>query len=192
VTTTFDGFAALLDYPTTPPAGLCAAVLHGLTGDGHDAAGRIAAFRDETASMTLASLQELYARTFDFDANTALYVGHQLFGEEGRRGMLIAGLIDRYQRLGLSIGVELADHFSPVLRSLTLDGDSEEAADLIRMALRPALAKVLTCVERRGSPYAAVLQALAHAIDARTGERFELRSDGCHSSSSPFFLTLLS
>jgi nitrate reductase molybdenum cofactor assembly chaperone NarJ/NarW len=188
----YERFAALLEYPTSPVAALSATAIAECEGRCPQAAAQLAAFAAEAGPRPLADLQELYARTFDFDADTALYVGHHLFGEEGRRGLLIAGLVDRYRRLEMEIGVELADHMSPVLRSLARDEDSEEARELVRMALRPALAKILPSVERRANPYAAVVRALASAIDEQTGEPFDPGSDRCRSSSSPFFLTLLS
>jgi nitrate reductase delta subunit len=183
--------ADLLEYPVVPPADACAAA-RGEAGATPGASEQIDIFADATRALPLPDLQELYARTFDFEADTALYVGHHLFGEEGRRGQLIAGLVDRYARLQMDLGVELADHFVPVLRSLALDGESDEARELVRFALRPALARVLPNVERRAAPFAAVLRAVALVIDGQSGEPFETRSDPCRSSSSPYFLTLLS
>ena len=188
----FAHFATLLEYPAVPPAEACAAAREEAAVAHARAAEQLEAFAAATASAALADLQELYARTFDFDSDTALYVGHHLFGEDGRRGLLIAGLVERYERLGMRIGVELADHVAPILRSLALDSDSEEARELVRLALRPAVAKVLPNVERRAEPYAAVLRALALVIDEQTGEPFDHGSDRCRSSSSPYFLTLLS
>lgn len=175
----YDGIAALLEYPSPSSAGACTSVLRDAATHPR-AAVHLAAFAAAACQMPLAELQEHYASTFDFDADTALYAGHHLFGEEGRRGLLIAGLVERYQRLGIDAGTELADHFSPVLRSLAIDADSEEAAELLRLVLQPALAKVTPAVERRSDQYAAVLQALALVIDEQT----------CRSFSSPYFRTL--
>ncbi len=188
----FEAFATLLEYPTALLADACAVAIEEAAGRYPTAAVELAAFAAAIAQMSEVELQEQYARTFDFDADTALYVGHHLFGEEGRRGLLIAGLVERHRRLGLDVGIELADHVSPVLRSLALDGDSEEAHELAWMALRPSIAKMLSAVERRAVPYAAVLRALAGILDEQRGERFEPEKDGCRLSSSPYFLTLLS
>lgn len=188
----FESFAALLEYPVAPPAAICAAARQASAERHARAAAELAEFDEWTRQQSVAELQELYSRAFDFGADTGLYVGHHLFGEDGRRGLLVAGLIDRYRRLGLETGVELADHFSPVLRSLALDGDSEEARDLLRLALSPALARVLPNVRRRAEPYVPVLQALAFVIEEQTGEPCDLESDRCRLSSSPYFLTLLS
>lgn len=184
--------ATLLEYPTAPSEETCAAACADAATECPAATEPLRAYAEATASMRLPELQELYTRTFDFDPDTALYIGHHLFGEDGRRGLLIAGLAERCQRLQVLLGVELADHFAPVLRSLAVDRDSEEARELVRVALRPALVKVLPHVERRASPYAAVLRALAVAVEAGPDEPFESGSDRCRSSSSPYFLTLLS
>jgi nitrate reductase delta subunit len=184
--------ATLLEYPTASFADACAAARADAAAECPPAAGDLGACADATAPLRLVDLQELYTRTFDFDADTALYLGHHLFGEDGRRGLLIAGLTERCQRLQIRIGVELADHLAPVLRSLAVERESEEAREIVRLAVRPVLAKVLPTVERRASPYAAVLRALTAAIAPQGDEPFESGSDRCRSSSSPYFLTLLS
>ena len=188
----FEHFATLLEYPVTLPLEAMSAAAADAAETDARVVEQLDMFAAATRTMSLLDLQELYARTFDFDTDTALYVGHHLFGEDGRRGLLIAGLVERYERLDVATGVELADHFSPVLRSLARDGGSDEARELVRMALRPALDRVLPNVERRGAPYAALLRALAFVIHAQAGELFEPVSDRCRSSSSPYFLTLLS
>lgn len=190
--TLFDALATLLEYPASAVAPTYAIAIGALADRHPAAAADLATAALANAPLSIADHQELYARTFDFDADTALYVGHHLFGEEGRRGLLIAGLVDRYRRLGLDIGVELADHVSPILRSFAVDAESEEARELAWMALRPAIAKILPAVERRGAPYAAVLRAIAAIIDEQRGERFEPESQECRPFSSPYFLTLLS
>lgn len=157
--------ALLLEYPRAPLREGCDAALAACGDADRRAAAPLAAFAGAAAGMDLHALQELYARIFDFDGDTALYVGHQLFAEDGRRGLFIAGMLDRYARLGLSAGDELADHFAPVLRSLARDRDSEEARELVAAALLPALAKVLPAVERRAAMYGALLRAVGLALD---------------------------
>ena len=177
----FDEFAVLLEYPKVAPDQACDAILRAAAPHPR-AAVHLAAFAGAARQMPLTELQEHYARTFDFDAETALYAGHHLFGEEGRRGLLIAGLVERYRRLDVDAGTELADHFSPVLRSLARDADSEEAQELLHLVLRPALAKLMPAVERRSDTYATVLQALMLVIDEQT----------CRSSSLLYSRTSLS
>jgi nitrate reductase molybdenum cofactor assembly chaperone NarJ/NarW len=188
----FDSLATLLGYPTAPLDGACTMALAGCADRHPRAAVRLAEFTGTATQMPLAELQELYTRTFDFDADTALYVGHQLFGEDGRRGLFIAGMVERYRTLGLTVGSELADHFSPVLRSLAVDRDSEEADDLVRCGLLPAIGKILSAVEKRAPMYAAVLYATAFVLDDQAGEQCEIGSNRWRPSSSRFFLTLLS
>jgi nitrate reductase assembly molybdenum cofactor insertion protein NarJ len=130
----------------------------------------LAAFAGAATQLGLHELQVLYIRTFDFNGDAALYVGHQLFAEDGRRGLFIAGMIDRYTRLGMSAGGELADHFAPVLRSLARDRDSEEARELVAAAFLPALAKARPAVERREAMYGALLHAIALVLDEPAGD----------------------
>lgn len=167
----YDALAALLEYPVVMPADPYATALREAAPHPR-AAVHLAAFAGAARQLPLSELQEHYTKTFDFESDAALYAGHHLFGEDGRRGLLIAGLVERYRGLGVDAGLELADHFSPMLRSLAIDADSEEAQDLLQLVLQPALAKVLPAVERRSDTYAAVLHALAMVIDERTCRSF--------------------
>jgi nitrate reductase assembly molybdenum cofactor insertion protein NarJ len=160
-----DALATLLEYPESPLDASCERVRAAYPGMQPRAAVHLAAFAGAATELDLHELQELYTRTFDFDGDTALYVGHQLFAEDGRRGLFMAGMIDRYTRLGMSAAGELADHFAPVLRSLARDRDSEEAHELIAAAFLPALAKALPAVERRATMYGALLHAIALVLD---------------------------
>ena len=181
--------AALLEYPQSPPHAALAEAVSACAGANPRAAVHVAAFAGAASDLTHHELQELYTRTFDFDGETALYVGHQLFAEDGRRGLLIAGLIDRYTRLGLTDGGELADHFAPVLRSLARDRESEEARELVTAALLPAIAKALPAVERRADMYAALLRAVVLVLDEDDGATAPAGSDAWTSFSSPSFRT---
>jgi nitrate reductase assembly molybdenum cofactor insertion protein NarJ len=177
--------AALLEYPESPPHDACAAALAACAGANARAAVHVAAFAGAATDLTLDELQELYTRTFDFDGDTALYVGHQLFAEDGRRGLFIAGMMDRNARLGLTAGGELADHLAPVLRSLARDHETEEARELVASALLPAIAKVLPAVERRADMYAALLRAIVIVLDDEVCAMVSTGSDAWTSSSSP-------
>jgi nitrate reductase assembly molybdenum cofactor insertion protein NarJ len=180
-----DALATLLEYPESPLDASCERVRAAYPGMQPRAAVHLAAFAGAATQLDLHELQELYTRTFDFDGDTALYVGHQLFAEDGRRGLFIAGMIDRYTRLGMTAGGELADHFVPVLRSLARDRDSEEARELIAAALLPALAKALPAVERRAAMYGALLHAVALVLDEPACGLVSPESDAWTSSSSP-------
>ncbi|HEX5473604.1 MAG TPA: hypothetical protein VFX12_02995 [Vicinamibacterales bacterium] len=159
-----DRLGSLLAYPVAPREDSRAALAACAQGDPRVRV-HVAAFAGAADRMPLVELQELYTRTFDFASDAALYVGHQLFGEDGRRGLFMAGLVQRYRNLGLPTGCELTDHLSLVLRSLACDPDSDEARDLVRYAVRPALEKMLPHVERRAPVYGAVLKAVTLALE---------------------------
>lgn len=180
-----DHLASLLEYPKALPGAACAGALAACAGAHPRAAIRLAAFAGGTAGMPLLELQELYTHTFDFDAETALYVGHHLFAEEGRRGLLMAGLAERYQRLGIDPGLELSDHVAPVLRSLARDRESDEARELVHLALLPAISKVLPGLERRAPLYAAVVDAVLLVLGAEAPEPAPMVSDSWMSFSLP-------
>ena len=61
---------------------------------------------------------ELYLRTFDVQAITTLDIGYVLFGEDYKRGALLAGLSAEHKKVSNDCGIELADHLPNVLRLL--------------------------------------------------------------------------
>jgi nitrate reductase molybdenum cofactor assembly chaperone NarJ/NarW len=105
-------------------------------------------------------LEELYAGTFDLQADCSLYAGYQLFGDDWRRSLLLAELKGRYQAGAFSCGSELPDHFAVLLRFLSAQTDPEEDLALREDCLIPAAGKVAARLEPAGNPYRAVLDAL--------------------------------
>ena len=74
------------------------------------------AFADFVDASPLATLQEEYVGTFDFNPATAPYLGHHLFGDNQKKGGYMIGLKQEYGRYGFTpTGNELPDHLSVVL-----------------------------------------------------------------------------
>ncbi len=152
-------FVTLVSYPDRnvyPALDGCAAEA---ASELPEAAGLLEQFRRSAVSLGQAALEENYIQTFEMRAEAALYVGHQIFGEDWRRGVFMAGLKERYRPLGLEHGVELPDHLSVVLRFLEQCEPGPEREDLVVQCVVPALRKIIRAIEGK-SPYEDVLNGL--------------------------------
>lgn len=94
-------------------------------------------------SISLAQLEELYARSFDVQAITTLDLGYVLFGDDYKRGALLVHLNQEHQRAGNECGNELADHLPNVLRLLSKMTDVELREELVYKIVAPALRKII-------------------------------------------------
>lgn len=76
----------------------------------------ISSFAEFAATTSLATLQEEYVATFDFNPATAPYLGHHLFGDNQKKGGYMIMLKQEFERCGYTpSGAELPDHLSVVL-----------------------------------------------------------------------------
>ena len=86
---------------------------------------------------------ELFVRTFDIQAITTLDIGYVLFGEDYKRGALLAGLSNEHTKVKNDCGAELADHLPNVLRLLPELGDGEVREELVSVILGPTVREML-------------------------------------------------
>lgn len=124
------------------------------------AAALIVNFAGEAARLGLARMQEIYTRTFDLQLESAPYVGHQLFGEDWRRSLFMAGLRHRYEEVHLGCGTEMPDYLPLVLRFLEIAPAGDERDELIHACVVPAARKILRAIESTENPYAGLMNAL--------------------------------
>ncbi|MEK6556845.1 MAG: hypothetical protein AABZ14_00895 [Candidatus Margulisiibacteriota bacterium] len=87
--------------------------------------------------------EELFTRTFDVQALTTLDVGYVLFGDDYKRGALLANLNREHLFADNDCGTELADHLPNLLRLLTKSKDDEFKVELVQYILLPALEKMI-------------------------------------------------
>ncbi len=135
-------------------------------------------FREFVAETTQARLEELYTSTFDLQPVCYPYVGYQLFGEEFRRGMFMAGLREHYRTCGFAAGDELPDQLCVILRFL--DGREPEAVEreLVSDCLVPALGKMVAGFDELSNPYRGVLQALLLLFEGEAGLGAHAQKEG--------------
>jgi nitrate reductase assembly molybdenum cofactor insertion protein NarJ len=138
----YDEFAALFDYPDADyPAGVWAA--HVAVAD-HcpEAAARLETFA-ATLPDAVHETQEIFTRSFDVQAITTLSVGYLLFGDDYKRGELLANLNREHREAGVDCGRELSDHLPNVLRLMARWPDRALVTELVQEVVRPAVERML-------------------------------------------------
>ena len=179
----FDALAELFEYPR----------------DGHAArmrelVGRIAAAAPETAAdleplarfaaeSSLGESEELYVRTFDANAERALEVGWQVFGEQYERGAFLVDLRGRMRALGVAETTELPDHLTQVLRLLGRM-DEADARTLVDRAVERSLARVRASLDD-DNPYRGAIDAVTKALEQAGGLRLESGGTTAEPGASP-------
>jgi nitrate reductase molybdenum cofactor assembly chaperone NarJ/NarW len=148
--------AHLLDYPE---ANFVDNITRCLAWDSGEGRPILQAFRDRVQELGVVRLQEIYIETFDFHAETSLYIGHHLFGEEIRRSLFMAELRGRYRECGVVENPEVPDHLANVLRFLGATQAGEERSELIYACLVPAIRHMLQAMKAE-NPYTTLLQAI--------------------------------
>src|SRR5450830_1452086 len=107
--------------------------------------------------------EERYTALFDLNPVCTLHAGYHLFGEDYKRGELLAGLAAELRRAEIPNWTELPDFFPTLLR-LAARSDAEAQATLVDYLLLPALVKMTDALKPSESPWAAVVRALSSAL----------------------------
>ncbi len=169
---TYRALAALLQYPTAELAGAAGEIAAAaredalLSRDGLQAIERVAA---QLTVGDLLTAQESYVGLFDRSRSLSLHLFEHIHGESRDRGQAMVNLAAHYETRGYSIdGNELPDYLPLFLEFLSLT-DPREAADLLSDVVH-ILAAIRIRLERRGSDYAGVFQALEE-LAARPPDR---------------------
>ena len=183
----YQELARLVSYPDAQLFGAVDVCIQVLATEDIEAATLLETFRDLARKLGQGGLEETYIQVFEMRAESALYVGHQLFGEDWRRGAFMACLKERYRECGFSCGTELPDHASVLLRFLEVEQPGPEKEELIADCILPALQKVLGAVEGKNTPYGNVVRALLLYLGAGRDGEPETEELSCRPSSSSFF-----
>jgi nitrate reductase delta subunit len=116
------------------------------------------------SGLNLDEVEELFTRTFDLNPTCALDIGWHLYGEQYDRGDFLVSMRNALKEQGIEEVTELPDHLPNVLRLLARMPD-EQAADLARSAVLPALGKMLTAFPDEGNPYRSLLVYLQTTLN---------------------------
>lgn len=130
--------ADLFDYPRAGFADRGRFAMELLREEYPDASADIAYFMDVMPERTL-DLQELHTRTFDVQSLTTLDIGYVLFGDDYKRGALLANINQEHRRLQNDCRGELGDHLPNVLRLMSRLDNPQLTRDIVVDLLIPAL-----------------------------------------------------
>ncbi len=124
-------------------------------------------FLKAISELKLSEREELYTRTLELTPLTAPYIGYAVYGEDYRRGRLMAELNAAYLGLGIDTAGEIPDHLIPVLRYLAA---AETPLPELLQLLGPALhqiAHTLKTLEPQ-NPYLLLLEGTFEAVKTYT------------------------
>lgn len=147
-----------------------------LAGGDPEAAEELERFADGTRGLVnggdVRDLQELYTRTFDLNPVCALEVGWHLYGENYERGRFMVRMRELLVVLGIEEAVELPDHLTSMLPALARL-DDEDAGDLSRRYVLPAVGRMLDGFDDAENPYVHLVRAVERTLRAAFGEPAE-------------------
>jgi nitrate reductase assembly molybdenum cofactor insertion protein NarJ len=133
--------APLFEYPDAGYPGRVADIQEYLSGRYADAAAELDRFAEYLPCDDLQAMQELFTRSFDVQAATTLDIGYVLFGDDYKRGILLANLSREHRNAGIDTGTELADYIPNLLRLMAVIEDEEVLHDLAYAILAPHFLK---------------------------------------------------
>jgi nitrate reductase assembly molybdenum cofactor insertion protein NarJ len=177
--------APLFEYPDAGYPGRVADIHEYLSGRYGDAADELDRFIGYLPGDDLQAMQELFTRSFDVQAATTLDIGYVLFGDDYKRGILLANLSREHRNAGIDTGTELADYIPNLLRLMAVIEDEEVLHDLAYAILGPALLEMIgefsvERVQKRNKSYKkhykTLIETPAVASDAVTLYQFALKS----------------
>jgi nitrate reductase molybdenum cofactor assembly chaperone len=114
-----------------------------LDSDYPKAAEEIGKFLEFLPADDLVAMQELFTRSFDVQSIATLDLGYVLFGDDYKRGELLANLNREHIEAKNDCGTELADHLPNILRLMSVLRDEELIEDLAYAIIGPALLEMI-------------------------------------------------
>jgi len=177
--------AALFEYPDAGYPQRVQNLVEYLDGRYTKASAELGRFVTHLPTRDLMSMQELFTRSFDVQAVTTLDIGYVLFGDDYKRGEMLANLNREHIEAGIDCGTELADYLPNLLRLLAVLEDEELINDLVNSILGPALREMIgefdpaRCEKRNISyqkHYKTLIETPAVGIEAVTLYQFALGS----------------
>lgn len=130
-------------------------------------------------------MQELFTRSFDVQAIATLDLGYVLFGDDYKRGEMLANLNREHIEVGNDCGTELADYLPNILRLMSLHRDEDLVNDLAYAVVAPALLEMVgefdpKRIEKKNESYEkhykTLIESPAVKVEAVTLYKYALRS----------------
>ncbi|MCH7743539.1 MAG: hypothetical protein IIB71_12845 [Proteobacteria bacterium] len=135
--------ASLFEYPDTDFPEKVGKIKALLDADYKTAAEKLHQFLTYLPVDDVLLMQELFIRSFDVQAIATLDLGYVLFGDDYKRGELLANLNREHIDAGNDCGTELADFLANVLRLISVLRDEELVSDLSYAVVAPALLEMV-------------------------------------------------
>ena len=135
--------ASLFEYPDAGYPERVALVKAFLDGEYPKAAVELGKFIEYLPADDVVAMQELFTRSFDVQAIATLDLGYVLFGDDYKRGELLANLNREHIDAKNDCGTELADHLPNILRLMSVLRDEELIEDLAYAIVGPALLEMI-------------------------------------------------
>lgn len=129
-----------------------------------DVAVQFIRFRRQVDKLPVEKLQELYTQTFDLNPVCTLDIGYHLFGENYKRGELLARLRETEAPFELGQENQLPDHLPVLLRLLAKLKDEELRRALIGELLIPALGKMSEALSQTENPYRDLIEVIGNTL----------------------------
>lgn len=158
----FETVAALFSYPRAD----CAKAVEKAVACSGRVAPALSEFAAKSRCLPLSGLQELYTRTFDLRPVCALDLGWHLFGEDYKRGLLLARMRRELRHHGVAETCELPDHLSHALLLLARM-EPAQAEEFASSIVAPALESMMERV-----PSSNLFSGLLHAVRQLIGFHF--------------------
>ncbi|MEW6208772.1 MAG: hypothetical protein AB1631_10420 [Acidobacteriota bacterium] len=160
----YEYLADLLEYPETGWSARLEACRRLIAAEHADAALDFLRFYRNIAPLTLSGLQELYTQTFDLNPVCTLEIGYHLFGENYKRGELLANLRETESPYSIGQQNQLPDYLPVLLRLIVRLTDEELCLSLISDCMLPALARMNEEMSKGANPYGDLLKAVRGAL----------------------------
>ncbi len=135
--------AALFEYPNADYPQRVQNIKDFLDGRYIKAAAELDRFQALLPAHDLMTMQELFTRSFDVQAATTLDIGYVLFGDDYKRGEMLANLSREHTQAGIDCGTELADFLPNLLRLMAVLEDEDLLGDLANSVIATALREMI-------------------------------------------------
>ena len=139
----YDALAALFVHPGPSYEADLVRAIEVLEADYPQAATALREFQRMLPTGDPLMLEELFTRTFDVQPITSLDIGYTLFGEDYKRGAMLANLSREHTVAKNDCGAELADNLANVLRLLPKWTDTAIREEFVQVLLGKALQEMI-------------------------------------------------
>ncbi len=139
----YNSIAEIFEYPQAGYKEKVHKVLEILQKDYPDHVEIFQEFYNFVSRSSQNEIEEIYTRTFDVQAITTLDIGYVLFGDDYKRGELLANLSREQLAANNDCGTELADFLPNVLRLLPKMEDDVLRLELVQKVVLPSLMKIV-------------------------------------------------